>query len=73
MFELKCDFDAKDLEKAALEAAAEAVTKTVRSMRCPTHSQGAKIIAKGRNVDALNFQISGCCDELIEAVKAKLQ
>lgn len=75
MFELKCDFDfnGDDLEKAVLKAAAESVTKTVRSMRCPTHGQGAKIIAKGRNVDNLNFQISGCCDELIEAVKAKLQ
>ncbi len=73
MFELRLEFDGKDLEKAVFQAAAEAFTKTVRSMRCPTHGEGAKVIAKGRNTDTLNFQISGCCEELIEAVKAKLQ
>lgn len=74
MFELKCDFDfnGDDLEKAVLKAAAESVTKTVRSMRCPTHGEGAKIIVKGRTVEGLDFEISGCCDELTEAVTAKI-
>jgi hypothetical protein len=72
MFKLECKFDAKDLEKAIMQTAAESITEKVRSIRCPEHGQHAKIVARGRSSKNLTFDVSGCCEKLISEVQAKL-
>jgi len=72
MFKLECTFNAKDLEKAVMQAAAEGITKKVRSIRCPEHGQYAKIVATGRSSKDLDFKVSGCCQKLIDEVTSKL-
>ena len=72
MFKLECKFNAKDIEKALMQAAAESITNKVRSIRCPEHGKYAKIIATGRTPKNLKFNVSGCCQKLIDEVTAKL-
>lgn len=57
------------LDAAILQSAQESVKKAVGSARCRIHGQTPKIKVKGRKVDSLNFEISGCCDQLIKTVK----
>ena len=61
------------LEAAVLQSVQESIKKTVGSARCPTHGQTPKIKVKGRKLDSLSFEVSGCCDQLIETVKKKLK
>ncbi|MBM7422906.1 hypothetical protein [Spongiibacter marinus] len=61
------------LESALLESVQQSITKAVGSARCPEHDQKPKIKVKGRNLDSLNFEVSGCCEQLIENVKKKLK
>jgi len=61
------------LTKAALEKAQEHLKKVVGSARCPEHGATAKITFKGRSVDKLSYDVSGCCQKLIDGVKAKLK
>lgn len=60
------------LEAAVLKAAASEIQKKVGSCRCPEHGKAPEMVGKGRNLDKLNFEVSGCCDKLIEEVKRKL-
>lgn len=61
------------LEAAVLQSVQESIKRTVGSARCPTHGQTPNIKVKGRKVDSLSFEVSGCCDQLIETVKKKLK
>ncbi len=60
------------LESAMLQSVQESITKSVGTARCPTHGQRPKIKVKGQKLDSLSFEVSGCCDQLIETVKKKL-
>ena len=59
------------LESAILSQVAESIKKSVGNLRCAEHGQSPKIKVKGRNLDNLSFNISGCCEDLIEKVRAK--
>lgn len=61
------------LESALLQSVQESITKSVGSARCPKHGQKPKIKVKGRKLNSLNFEVSGCCEQLIETVKKKLK
>ena len=61
------------LESAMLQSIQDSISKAVGSAHCPEHGQKPKIKAKGRNLDLLKFEVSGCCDNLIEEVKRKLE
>ena len=60
------------LEAAALKSIAEQVKDKLRGITCPEHGKSPKVKVKGRNLDSLSFDVSGCCDKLIERVKEKL-
>lgn len=61
------------LESALLESVQKSITAAVGSVQCPEHGQKPKIKVKGRSLDSLNFEVSGCCEQLIESVKKKLK
>jgi len=60
------------LEKAVLASVEKQIINKVGSVRCPEHGQKANIICKGRDLDNLNFEVAGCCQVLIDKVKAKI-
>ena len=61
------------LESAVLKAVQESIIKSVGSARCSEHGQRPKVKVKGRNLDSLSFEVSGCCDQLVEAGRKKLK
>ncbi len=71
---LKVDFrfSAPELQKLVMRAAAEAVVKKVDKVRCPVHGQYARVVASGSKPSNLEFKVDGCCQQLINEVKAKL-
>lgn len=60
------------LETAMLNSIKDSVSKSVGAVRCAEHGQSPKIKAKGRSIDSLNLEVTGCCDALIEQVKKKI-
>ena len=60
------------LEAAMLESVKESIKKSVGNLRCAEHGEHPKIKAKGKNIESLNLEVSGCCDALIEQVKKKI-
>jgi hypothetical protein len=45
------------------------MTRQVQRVRCPTHGQNAHATELHQTRDGFSFDISGCCDELIERAK----
>ena len=60
------------LESAVLKSVRESIAKTVGSTWCPEHGQKPTIKVSGRNLDSLDYEIAGCCDQLISMIKKKL-
>jgi uncharacterized metal-binding protein len=61
------------LKQAVLETAKQAILKRVGAARCPEHGQHAKIVCTGLTSNNMTFEVSGCCQELVEDVKSKLK
>jgi hypothetical protein len=61
------------LESALLQSMQESITKSVGAARCPAHGQSPKIKVMGRNLNSLSFEVSGCCNQLIETVNKNLK
>lgn len=60
------------IEGAILESVQDSIKKSVGSVRCSEHGSSPKVLVKGRNFDNLSFEVSGCCEALIDKVKKKL-
>jgi hypothetical protein len=61
------------LERVILKKIQGAIKEAVGAVRCPEHGQGAKVVAKGRDLSKLSFEVSGCCEALIKEVERKLE
>ena len=61
------------LESTLLQSVQTSISRAVGSTLCPQHGQKPTIQVKGRKLDTLSFEVSGCCDQLIEIAKKKLQ
>ena len=60
-------------EKAILQQAIDHVKKALQSVRCKEHGKQPKVVVKGRSLDKLSFEISGCCQLLIDEATARLK
>lgn len=60
------------LESAMLNSVKDSISKSVGSIRCAEHGERPKIKAKGRSLDSMSLEVTGCCDALIDQVKKKL-
>jgi hypothetical protein len=61
------------LTRAVLDEATTQIKQRVGTIRCAAHGQYAKLIAKGRSAENLNFEVSGCCQDLITKVEQSLR
>jgi hypothetical protein len=61
------------IEKAILGGVVENMKKKLQSVRCKTHGKAPKITVKGKTIDKLSFEVSGCCQDLIDQATAKLK
>ena len=60
------------LERATLQAIVTSLRARVGSLPCPEHREEVTILATGPSVNSLSFELSGCCEVVIEAVKSRL-
>lgn len=60
------------LEQAVFKTVSDSIRQKVGQARCPEHGSAPSIVMRGRDLNSLQATVSGCCDKLIEAVKAKL-
>jgi hypothetical protein len=60
-------------ERAILQSVRDSVNKSVGSLRCSEHGTAPKITCKGRDLSNLSFEISGCCQKLMDSVKTRLK
>jgi hypothetical protein len=60
-------------ERAVLEGVTASIKDSVGSLRCSMHGSSPRITCKGRNLNELSFEVSGCCEQLMDAVRTRLQ
>jgi hypothetical protein len=59
-------------ERAVLSEIARSLRDRVGGLRCAEHGAKPKLTATGSRADALEFELAGCCQELIERTTASL-
>jgi len=59
--------------KAALRHVRESLRNTLAGVRCPQHGRAPKVVCNGIRGDRLSFEVAGCCQDLVEAVAARLR
>jgi hypothetical protein len=62
-----------ELEKAILSEVAANVKKALGSVTCPEHGQRPKVIVKGRDIKNLPWEVTGCCQKLVETAMKRLK
>lgn len=61
------------LEAAVLKQVESSIRSSVGSIRCREHGQYPRFLVKGHSLKNLSFEVSGCCETLINEVKSKLK
>ena len=51
----------------------EKINNSTASIRCNEHGRQASILVKGQNLDNLDYEVSGCCEEFVKKVKKRLK
>ena len=62
-----------EIEKAVLTQVTDNVTKALSSVRCQEHGQYPSVVVKGASLDELQFEIHGCCEDLIARATQQLR
>jgi len=57
------------LEKQAIDQALDTVKRRIESTRCSKHGQRARATLKSRRGARFEFDVSGCCDELVRSAQ----
>ena len=61
------------LEASVLKQVETSIRNSVGSLRCREHGQCPRILVKGHGIKNLSFEVSGCCEALINDVKTKFK
>ena len=51
----------------------ERINGSIATVRCAKHGRRPSVLVKGRNLDSLDYVVSGCCKELIEKANKNLK
>ena len=49
------------------------INNSIDSISCNEHGKQASILVRGKNIDNLDYEVSGCCDDFIKKVKKKIK
>ena len=60
------------LKVSAVGAVKDSLPAKIEAVHCTVHNQNAKAVLKATTEGKLNYEIQGCCNELIEEVKRLL-
>ena len=61
-----------DRESAALKQIEQSIRGRVGELTCQEHGANPRLTATGTRVDALEFELSGCCEDLMKRTTASL-
>ena len=50
----------------------EKINESIASIHCNKHGKQPSVTVKGQNIDNLNYEVSGCCEDLINKVNKRL-
>ena len=64
---------ANAIERAIYQQVRDSVVTALRGVTCPEHGQSPAVVVKGRSMDNLAFEVSGCCQDLIDRSLRKLR
>jgi hypothetical protein len=63
----------KESSQAVFTQFKDSIKKQVGGSVCPEHGLHPTVKVKGRKIDKIEFEVSGCCQQLIDIVNAKLR
>ena len=63
----------KDNSDNVLNQFKNSIKTQVGGSICPEHGLHPKVKVKDSNIDKIEFEVSGCCQQLIDIVNAKLR
>jgi hypothetical protein len=63
----------RGIEGRLRQAAMDDVCRRVARVRCDTHGEPARISAARHTAEGFEFEITGCCAELIDEAQAALR
>ncbi len=61
----------ESLEASILQSYSESIKESIGTLRCNKHNKVPKILVKGKNLDNLSLEISGCCDDIVKKATDK--
>lgn len=59
-------------ERAVLKQIERSITERIGETRCAKHGASPRLTATGPRADALTFDVSGCCQDLLTKTAAAL-
>jgi hypothetical protein len=60
------------LEKTIYDKLSSSIKKRLGSIVCPTHGEHPTVTIVGRSINKIEYQITGCCQNLIDQVRGLL-
>ena len=60
-------------ERAILREIQRSIEERVGALRCTEHGAFPKLTATGSRADALEFDLAGCCQDLLAKTAARLE
>ena len=60
-------------ERAVLQEIERSIKERVGALRCPEHGAFPRLTATGSRADALEFDLTGCCEDLLTKTAARLE
>jgi len=60
-------------ERSALKQIERSIRDRVGELSCPEHGANPRLTATGSRVDSLEFELSGCCEDLMRRTTASLE
>lgn len=70
--EVDVEAHANRVERAILEQVRHSLRVRLAGVTCEEHQQAPRITASGPRADALQFDLAGCCQSLIDRTVAAL-
>ena len=61
------------IEASIAQGIQQVVVNAVWQLSCTHHGKNPKVKILGKDLDSIQFEVSGCCDEFIRNITAKLQ
>ncbi len=60
------------LGKSVLRTIRTSMRRRLHSVRCPDHGSAPTIVVRGPRLGDLSWEVTGCCQKLIEVVQRQL-